>query len=349
MTKRLRTRLRITYQGVNISRDIAPDLLSFAYTDNEGGKADDIAITLRNDHGKWADAWMPSQGDKISATIEQEGTKARFNLPCGTFTVDEITAGWSPATVTISGASVPSETDVARRQRSKAWESVRLSEIVQDVADAGGLSVLYMIDPDPLYDRRDQRDETDLAFLQRICTDEGFSLKCTDNQVVVFDPRTREITAPVAYYRRGEDDILSARFTAQSHSAFEQCLIEYVDPQTGKMVQYMHAPDGDTGGRTLKIVKRAENVAEAIRLAEAALYNANRGEIECALTVVGDTRISAGLTVGLEGFGRFSGKYYVETATHTVASGYVTSLTLKSASGETTERRLDGLENIIGG
>src|SRR5690606_25054093 len=50
----LRTWVELQYNGAMITHDIAPDLLGFTYTDNEPGKADDISITLKNDHGKWS-------------------------------------------------------------------------------------------------------------------------------------------------------------------------------------------------------------------------------------------------------------------------------------------------------
>lgn len=328
----LRTRVLVTYEGEDITRDIAHDLLSFSYTDNEGGKADDISITLKNDHGRWSGPWLPLRGDKITATIVQSGRGAGFDLPCGTFTIDEIEFSGPPSIVAIKGASVPSNSDIMRRQRSRAWENVRLSEIVQDVALAGGMSVLYMIDNDPIYDRRDQRDESDMAFLNRLCEDEGFCLKSTDNQIVVFDPRVQEESDPVATIRIGGGRVKSYRFSAQTYDVYARCIVEYTDPQSGKLIQYTYEQPGVEKGKTMKLVRRAENIAEAERRAAAALYRSNRGEVTGTLELIGDTRLSAGQTIIIEGAGQFSGRYYIEKSSHSIASGYITTIDVNNVN-----------------
>lgn len=334
----LRTSLIITYAGTDISRDIAPDLLSFTYTDHDGGKSDDVAITLKNDHGRWHGPWLPARGDKITATIVQEGEGARFALPCGTFTVDELEATGPPSTVAIKGASVPVETNILRRKRSRAWESVRLSEMVRDVAKAGELAVLYMIKNDPFYDRRDQRDETDMAFLRRMCKDEGFDLKCTDEQLVVFDPRELSAAAPVVTLTLGLSDIRAWRFVAQNHDVYYKCTVEYLNPKDGKLKSFTYKQPGMDEGKTKKVVKRAANRAEAERMAKAALYEANRNEVSGAIEVAGDTRLVAGATVLVIGFGRFDGKYFIRQAVHTVSNGYTTAIELNNTREEQEDK-----------
>lgn len=354
----LRTRVEIVYEGTDITLDVAPDLLSFSYTDNDGGKADDITLSLKNDHGRWHGPWLPARGDKLRATIVQEGEGQRFALPCGAFTIDEIEASGPPSVVSIKGASMPTESDITRRKQSRAWENVRLSEIVRDVARAGLLAANYLIKDDPLYERRDQRDETDLTFLRRLCSDEGFSLKCTDEQLVVFDPRELSEADPVLTIVYGRDNIKGWRFTAQNHDVYKSCTLEYYDPKKGKYVKYTYKQPGMETGKTKKLQKYASSKAEAERIAKAALYEANRNEVTGSLEMVGDTRLVAGATVAVVGFGRFDGKYFIRSATHNVASGYTTSVELSNTREEAEEkptvfntpkaRRSDGLEDILG-
>lgn len=331
MNKLLRTTVLISYEGQDITRDVASDLLSFTYTDNEGGKADDISIRLKNDHGRWSGPWLPVKGDKINVTIIQDGTGAGPNLPCGTFTIDEIEVSGPPSIVDIKGASTPSQSGITRNRRSRAWENVRLSEIVQDVAREGELSVMYMIEEDPYYDRRDQRDESDLAFLKRLCDDEGFNLKCTDNKLVVFDPRKQSGEPPVGTISVGESSVISYRFSAQTYDVYARCTVEYVDPETGSLVQYTYEHPDIGDGKTLKLVKRAENIAEAERRAKAALYRANRAEKTGSVELVGNTMFSAGTVIEVKGIGNFSGLYYIEAATHNIGAGYRMTLDLTNA------------------
>ncbi len=46
--------VKIVYNSSDISKDIAPYLLSFEYTDNESHKADSINITLEEPKGSLA-------------------------------------------------------------------------------------------------------------------------------------------------------------------------------------------------------------------------------------------------------------------------------------------------------
>ena len=81
----------IIYEGVNISRDIAPYLISFTYTDNASDKADDISLTLEDRTRLWCGDWFPSKGDKIRASIivhnwEDESKRSRSLADCSRLT-----------------------------------------------------------------------------------------------------------------------------------------------------------------------------------------------------------------------------------------------------------------------
>ena len=80
-------------------------------------------------------------------------------------------------------------------------------------------------------------------------------------------------------------------------------------------------------GQTLVVNQRCESQADAERIARSRLRQANMATVKGSLMMIGDIRMSAGLNINLEGFGVFDGKYFIDTATHTVdGSGYKTSL-----------------------
>ena len=359
----LHTYIDVFYEGVNITGDISADLISFSYTDNEGGKSDDIAISLKNDHGKWTGAWLPIRGDKVSVTIVQRGRGSKKELACGTFTVDELETSGPPDVMSIKAISIPVESDIFRLKRSQAWEGVRLSEIAQNTASKGSIALQFFVDDDPLYDRQDQRNETDMAFLQRVCKSEGFSVKATDGQLVIFSPEAQGEKEPVRTVARGVDDIKSYSFKAQNNDVFWKCTMSYVSPKTGKVVSHTSTQAGMTSGKTKRLTGRASSLAEAERKTKAALLEANRGEVTGSLSVVGDTLFVAGATIIVDGFNQFDGKYYIKKADHVVGNGYVTSLELSNTrtviknkpSVLTTKKAPppkvtgpDGLEGILG-
>src|SRR5690606_17593655 len=107
----------------------------------------------------------------------------------------------------------------------------------------------------------------------------GFSLKCTDEQVIVFDPRELGKAEPVITIRYGRDNVRGWRFVAQNHDVYKQCTLEYYDPKKGKHVKYTYKQPGMEEGKTKKLNKYANSKAEAERIAKAALFEANRNEV----------------------------------------------------------------------
>ena len=88
-----RARLRLLYEGKDISEDISKDLISATWTDKSAKEVDDLSITLHNKHGRWYGEWLPSKGAKLSAWIVVENwahASDGYALPCGTFEIDEI-------------------------------------------------------------------------------------------------------------------------------------------------------------------------------------------------------------------------------------------------------------------
>lgn len=326
----LRTYINITYRGVNISADIAADLLSFSYTDNESGTPDDIDITLKNDHGRWNDDWMPTLGDKIIASIVQEGRGAGKPLACGTFTLDQfdISLGGG-STVSMKGVSVPSEKSIRRTTKSRGWEKVKLSEIAADIAATGSLKLTYSTDIDPLYDRKDQSNISDLQFLKNLCDEEALNVKITNDQIVIFDPQEMDAKPPIRTLIIGSDYVIgNPKFSIQNHDTYSESTVEYSNPKTGKKETYTEKSDKIKDGKPLKTVTRASTPAEAQRKAKAKLYEANKNEITGSMVLMGDANLVAGEVVDIIGAGKFDGKYKINKATHSLAGGYTTSIEL---------------------
>ena len=55
-----------------------------------------------------------------------------------------------------------------------------------------GLTLRWDSAHDPLYQRKDQVERSDLLFLKTLCEDAGLALKVTDEQVVIFDEKSYE-------------------------------------------------------------------------------------------------------------------------------------------------------------
>ena len=329
----LRTHVSITYRGKNITEDVTKDIVGFSYTDNESGTADDISLTLKNNHGLWTNEWLPTLGDKITAVISQTGRGSGQPLACGVFTFDEYTDSYdtsSGSTVTFNCQSVPSEKSIKSTKKSKGWESVKLSEIAGDIAKKGSLKLTYATKVDPLYDRKSQSNISDLQFLKSICESEALNLKITDDQIVIFDPQEMDKNPPVTEFIYGESKILSRTFTTQSYDTYSESTVEYSDPKTGTKQSYTEKSATIKDAKPIKTVKRVTSKAEAERIAKAKLYQANKKAVTGAMTVTGDTQLAAGAVIQIIGFGKYDGLYKITKATHSLGDGYTTALELEN-------------------
>lgn len=233
-----RTIVQLVYEGVDISREINADLLSFSWTDNASGQADDVSLSLRNSHGLWAGEWYPQKGDAIKATIIVEsGEDSRSSIYCGRFEIDELSFSGPPSTMTIKAQSAPQGNDIRNTKRWKPWEDVSLEDVAQSIAESAGLLLVYDVSESFLYDRLDQRRESDLAFLQRVCAEEGFALKVTDEQLVIFSEADYEAKAPVDEIQIGTSRVISWSFGSKAYELVKEARVRYFDAKKGETIE----------------------------------------------------------------------------------------------------------------
>jgi hypothetical protein len=326
-------RLELSYENVDITADLLPHLIGWTYNDNLSGQADDISITLEDRDQLWSGDWMPEDGAKLTAKIVREnwnGDGATDELPLGEVTFDEIEVSSPPTTVTIKAQSVPDSSSLRGEEKSRAWEKTKLSVVAQDVARGAGLSLFYDTDDDPDYDRVEQAGETDLAYLQRLCTDAGLCLKVSDAQIVIFDDRKYEAQDAIATIKRGETELKNISGRKTLSGLYKSCRVEYRDASKGTTISYTFTPPSPPNtARVLVVNERVDSTARAEILAMKRLREKNREGTTYSLTLPGDIAYLAGLTVNLEGFGKFDGKYIITQATHAQNGSYETRLQLR--------------------
>lgn len=333
----IQTRLKLLFgkSGVDVTEDMTPDIKSFSYDDKESNEADEISITLKDTDGKWAGSWTPDGGEVVKAYILPGTTqKATGRLYCGKFYVDDIDINISPREVTIKAVSIPLNTTIRRKLKSKAWEAKDLKGIAREIANNAGLKLLFDCESNPQYDRQDQSRESDLKFLSKLCEDAGISIKVTDTQLVLFDQSHYEKKKPIKTLELNKSNILSGNFSAAQSETYKSCVIKYRDPQTRVVHNYTYVdPIADENGQEYSMKARASSLDEAKRLAKAKLRKLNCRKITGNMTVIGDIDLIAGVVIECKGIGKkFNGRYIIETANHTVSGGYTTSLSLRKVN-----------------
>lgn len=360
MAQPRRPRLKMLFAETykDVTEDVMADALSFTYDDKETNEADEITLTLKDPTGKWAGTWKPDGGESIRAWIIPGTTPKYTQLYCGLFYVDSMSVAGNPRTCELKAVSIPLNKPIRRKLKSKAWESYNLKGIASAICADAGIDLLFDSEYDPFYDRQNQEKESDLAFLSRLCEDAGLSIKMTNMQIVIFSQESYEKKKPIKTFTLGKSNILSWNFENTQSEQYKSVTVSYRDPKQkkkgsagGKVIgsdaaeknskgnnavmsyTYTDKRVGDDGQEYI-LKKRATTQDEAKRLAKSKLRSLNARHITGSMSIVGDVEMVAGVVIKCAGFGSFDGKFIVEQATHTVSSGYTTSLTLRRVNND---------------
>lgn len=364
--------LLFTESKTDATNDVMPDLLSFSYDDREADQADEISLTIKDEKGKWAGSWKPDGGETIRAYIKGSTCPKLF---CGKFYVDSMRVSGSPRVCEIRAVSIPLKAPIRRRLVTKAWENYTLKGILKEIAAKAEIYFYFEVEEDPEYDRLDQKEESDLAFLSRLCQDAGLSIKVTDDTIVIFDQSRYEKMEPVCEVELGVSDVLSWDFQTTQSDTYKSCVVSWRDIKKKKRKSaggynldlekpsdkppakhnidlekiddsnasknpavntYVYVdPNADANGQEYKLKRRVTSRAEAERVAKATLRRLNLRSVTGSMTLVGDTRLVAGIVIEVKGFGSFDGNFFIESASHSMSeSGYVTTINVRRVNNK---------------
>lgn len=324
--------VKIVADGEDVSGNLSPYLKSITYTDNSGGEADTAEIELRDDEKKFIGDWLPKRGLTVSIKFFREnwhGDNQTETFDLGSFELDEITVSYPPSTARFKLNSIPQNSGLRQRDESKSWENVRLSQIANDVATKAGVLLCYETLEDPMITRAEQSEVSSLAFLEKLCSDNGLALKVSNGTLIIFDETKLELQSPVATLDYDLSTITRFQATATLQEIYQKCEVVYKHGQKDEKISASYEDASKDGGKTLRINQRVETQAEAEKLAKKKLRDKNKKETTIRLTTVGRFELVAGNVVELVNHGKFSGRYLIEKSTHRVGNGYTVDLELR--------------------
>lgn len=278
-----------------------------------------------------------SRGLKISAAIVRENWNADGNdevLDCGQFELDNVTVDGPPNTVTIKATSLSYTNAIRQTEKSKSWENVTLSQILEFITKKSGMGYMFISSKNPKYTRVEQYRQSDIAFLSRLCHNAGCSLKVTSNIVVIFDQAEFEQNPEVKTIKFGEG-YTKYRLTTNENDNYTSCRVYCTKPSGEVITATVYVEDykeDDNNNQCLEIRQNVDSIAEAENLAYKMLRLHNKYEFEASFTFPGDPELTAGSVVVLEDFGAWNGRYVIKQAKHSLShSGYSTQISLRKA------------------
>ncbi len=235
-----------------------------------------------------------------------------------------------------------------QHRATRAHVSVTDSDIARSMAGEVGLRLGKVDKSSVVHEHMGQINQTDWDFLQERAADNGYELYLRDGKLNFCNPMTT--TSGAIDLTRGDDLI---RFRART-SGVEQVDTIHVrgwDPKTKKEVKAREpakskatalSPDPAREVRSLKTKDRVTARPEMTTAAECAALAKSLAEKTATTAVfaegvaLGRPELAAGKVVNIKDVGRFSGKYVLTRARHTIAAGDYRTTFVVSGSHDRT-------------
>lgn len=276
---------------INDSIDIS-QCFSF---DRYGGMLDDLTITFASDSNKIEFY----EGDEIEI-------KTAGGFTTGVMYLDSCISNDGKTTITAISCRHKN-----KKKKSKIWNHPRLFKIIGDIANNTGLTPLLYGVEDFSYASVAQIVEPDLHFLARLCKREGYSVKCDNGNLIVFNEN---------YLESNETPLPLSKSAFRSGSHFQRAVnglssvtVRYFDAETKRSIFYTSTDSEISGGEDIRI-EFLSDFKEARRFSAGYLRDANKYHITGLLTMPFNGGISAGTVLDLTDFEEFDGRYVVYEA-----------------------------------
>lgn len=200
-----------------------------------------------------------------------------------------------------------------KKRKSKIWNHVMLSQIINYVAGSTGLTpVLYGIS-NFTYKCVSQIMESDLQMLARICKREGYSIKCDNGNLIIFNEYYLENSnTPIEI---SKDSVGSNFSFNRSTNGLCSMTVRHFNVETMQNIFYTFRDETIPGGEDVRI-EFMSDMNEAQRVAKGYLREANKFYITGLLEMTFNQNISAGTVADLTGFEEFDGRYVVYEVRH---------------------------------
>lgn len=299
----------LVVNGADVTTKMYENSASMTYTDNAGDEADSLEIKIA---GKW---------DIVKFTDRAElwiGYASSNVWHVGTFTVQNVKVGAFKTSIKATSANfntgLKEKTDRVHKDKS-------IKKIVEEIGANQKLKV--KCDVEGTYNYILQQNESDIHFLTRLAKDSNAIFKIKKDELIfVSRDKTNIHTIDIAEcYGDGPT------VTFNNRTIYGSAITEYWDSKENKTQSVRVGTDSPV----LKVDEHFESRAEALRVLESKLKNANRGKISGSLSIYG-MDIVAGNKLELVGDKRFEGlKFGITRVTHSIGeSGFETRLEFES-------------------
>ena len=227
-------RVIVIFNKVDISEEVAHSISSLNYTDNSKNAIDDLEIELENLDYRWLKEWYPDENAQLLVGIHEELENETNFLDLGTFYVDEPT--FEDHKLTLKCLALPLDQNIRDQKNSVAWESITLKELVTRIANKHEMNTEIYAE-NVFFERLDQNQETDLAFINRVIKEIGLNMKVSDDKIIIFDDEEMEKNDTIEVFNIKDYRIRSFSLKKKNKEIYDKVEVSYYDPDKKKVVK----------------------------------------------------------------------------------------------------------------
>ena len=227
-------RVIVIFNKVDISDELAHSISSLNYTDNSKNAIDDLEIELENLDYRWLKEWYPDENAQLLVGIHEELENETNFLDLGTFYVDEPT--FEDHKLTLKCLALPLDQNIRDQKNSVAWESITLKELVTRIANKHEMNAEIYTE-NVFFERLDQNQETDLAFINRVVKEIGLNMKVSDDKIIIFDDEEMEKNDTIEVFNIKDYRIRSFSLKKKNKEIYDKVEVSYYDPDKKKVVK----------------------------------------------------------------------------------------------------------------
>ena len=227
-------RVIVIFNKVDISDEIAHSISSLNYTDNSKNAIDDLELELENLDYRWLKEWYPDENAQLLVGIHEEKENETNFLDLGTFYVDEPT--FENNRLNLKCLALPLDQNIRDQKNSVAWERITLKELVTQIASKHEMNAEIYAENE-FFERLDQNQETDLAFINRVVKETGLNMKVSDDKIIVFDDEEMEKNDTVEIFNINDERIRSFSLKKKNKEIYDNVEVSYYDPDKKKVIK----------------------------------------------------------------------------------------------------------------
>ena len=227
-------RVVVIFNKVDISDEIAHSISSLNYTDNSKNAIDDLELELENLDYRWLKEWYPDENAQLLVGIHEELENETNFFDLGTFYVDEPT--FENNRLNLKCLALPLDQNIRDQKNSVAWERITLKELVTQIANKHEMNAEIYADNE-FFERLDQNQEADLAFINRVVKETGLNMKVSDDKIIIFDDEEMEKNDTIEIFNINDERIRSFSLKKKNKEIYDNVEVSYYDPDKKKVIK----------------------------------------------------------------------------------------------------------------